>query len=312
MSINKTIFLAILLLCSLAAKSQTCCTGGIPILDAFITPSVQANEFGLHGYYNFNSNNDLISQDRKLSDSHLSREISAFVIQGDYGISDAFSVSVSMPYLVQSERIETSFDVNEYSTQGIGDLSVWLTYSKKFSKWNFSSSMSLKFPTGNTNQKGENGIPLPLSFQLGSGSWDIAGILRSSYYLDPQNKFSIEGQTSLRLNSKGQDFDAHPNYRFGHQVNSFLGAGYHFLLGTVVTDIFSGFAYQYRMKDQFDGGFENSNTGGHWINFNLGTNLFFTPKFYANVAAGLPIYRKLNGLQLSTTWQGNVSIHLII
>lgn len=297
---------------TLLVQGQTCCTGGVPILDAYTTPSVGKNDIGLHFSYNFNHNNDLLSNQTVIDNSHISRTISSFLVQADYGLTDNLSLAITLPFLIQEEKIDQGNSSQKYTNNGIGDIALWLSYKKSFSLLKLNGSISIKAPTGSTNKTAANDIPLPISLQTGSGSWDMVLLLQSSWYLGSERKFSIENQLSSRLNTAGKNFDAHPNYKFGSQIQTFGGLAYHFLLGTLLTDFYTGASYQFRNNDTFDGGFENTNTGGHWVNLNLGANMYITPDLFFAVSGGFPIYRSINGLQLSTTWQSQISLNIVL
>ncbi|WP_420582416.1 hypothetical protein [Reichenbachiella sp.] len=230
----------------------------------------------------------------------------------DYALSDQFGISLSVPFLWQKEIVDLQFNNAEYVNRGIGDVSIWFTYAKKFKSVNINSAISLKVPTGSTDEESENNLAFPISMQIGTGSFDMALIVQSSWYLGKQRKFSVENQLALRLNSSGNKFKAHPNYKFGDQYMVYAGLGYHFLLFNLVTDLFLGTSYQYRNQDEFEGGFENVNTGGHWLNSSIGLNIFLTQKLFFSLNGGAPLYRNLNGLQLSTTSQISAAINVVL
>ncbi|WP_422361326.1 hypothetical protein [Reichenbachiella sp.] len=275
-------------------------------------PNTSQGQWSTHLFYGYNYNNDLFFNDESIGNSHISRKVSSLLFQIDYALSDQFGVSLSIPYLWQKEIVDLSVNNTEYVNKGIGDIGVWLTYSKKFNSLNLNSALSIKTPTGSTDKEGENNLAFPISMQTGTGSYDFAFIVQSSWYLGKKKKFSLENQTALRLNSKGKNFKAHPNYKFGNQYLIYAGMGYHILLFNLVTDMFLGTSYQYRSQDEFDGEFENTNTGGHWINSSVGMNVFLTPEFFFSINASAPLYRNLNGLQLSTTSQLSASINMVL
>lgn len=308
----KTVITFILLALASVCHGQTCCTGGVPVLDAFTFSDLSKGQFGAHLFYSYNYNNDLFFDDEPIDNSHISRKVSSVLLQMDYALSDQFVLSLSIPYLWQKEIVDLSLNNVEYVNRGIGDISVWLTYSKKINSLNLNSAISLKTPTGSTNKEGDINLAFPISMQTGTGSYDLAFIVQSSWYFGKQRKFSLENQMALRLNSKGNKFKAHPNYKFGNQYLIYAGMGYHLLLFNLVTDLFLGASYQYRDQDEFDGGFQNTNTGGHWVNSSIGMNVFITPEFFFSLNATAPLYRNLNGLQLSTTSQLSASINMVL
>ena len=292
--------------------AQTCCTGGVPNLTAFRIPQIDAKQIGLNLNYVYNRNGTLLLEKEKIESASNYRNVNSIMIQGDYGLSNRFSVSLLLPFLFQNEQIEFSNVQQSYKNSGIGDISVWNTYKVVISRVNWYSSLGVKLPTGSTNKTdGELGLPLPFSFQNGSGSVDF-GIISLAQYTLSQNRLNkLIGMVAARINTKGNGFEAHPEYKFGNSVQ--LNALYSrdFILFSGLANLNIGTNYQFRSKDVFQGGFQNPNTGGHWINMILGAEWNFTPKSGISFTSFLPVYRNISGLQLSTSWMFNFGLSYV-
>jgi hypothetical protein len=78
-----------------------------------------------------------------------------------------------------------------------------------------------------------------------------------------------------------------------------------------ILDVNLGVNYQFRTRDRFDGGFENYNTGGQWLNAVIGGSLALNPEVLISVNTMLPVLRSVNGLQLTTTWMGNIGLSYV-
>lgn len=310
----KNVLAIFLIYTGFSASAQTCCTGGVPLLGAYAIPkATQENEIGFHAIYNYNHNSDLVSGSDLLGDSHIQRNVNSILTQIDYSPIDKFSISIAIPYLWQEESTDIPSGNGSQKNHGIGDISLWLAFHNNTEKFSFSGALGFKAPVGDTGAKDkQTGISLPLSLQNGSGSWDIGINIISSLFLGTTKKFSLENQLSARINTPGKSFEAHKNYQFGHRVQLVSALSYHFLLHTLLTDLFVGVIYQNQQKDKFNGGFANENTGGNWMNITLGGNFFVTPELYFSMSTLFPVYRSLNGLQLSTTWQGAIGINYLI
>lgn len=304
------ILLVGLLTSSLSSYSQTCCTGGTPLLGAYTLSSASKGEMEVHLTYNYNDNGDIISGDRKIDESFLKRDVGTLLIQFDYGISKSITVSAVVPYLFQKEVIT---QVNDFSfnNSGVGDISLWGQYRKSFTYLDLNVAAGFKVPTGSTNES-FNGIPIPLSMQLGSGSVDFGTNVQTVFYLGKGKKWSFVNQLAIKINSKGKSFEAHSNYRFGNQFQLLGAVAYNSVAGPLLLNSFVGAIYQRREQDRFDGDFANENTGGNWVNLTVGQNVTLSPRTNLRINALFPVYRDLNGLQLSTTWQGSIGISYLI
>jgi hypothetical protein len=290
--------------------AQTCCTGGVPHIAGLRVPMVKKGEIGINFNFIYNNNGDLLFDDNHIDGSSSYRNVSSLLLQGDYGVSDRFSMSLILPYIVQTEVIDFNSNSQSYENNGIGDISLWGTYrSVSTGRIFYTVSMGLKVPSGATNKKDENTqFPLPFSFQNGTGSFDIGLITYTRYSIDKSRLYNLVGMVAVRLNTKGDQFKAHPEYLFGHMMQGSLLFNRPFIVSSSIVDINLGANYQYRMQDRFEGGFKNTNTGGHWVNAVIGGSVAVDPQLLISFNAMLPAWRSVNGLQLTTTWMGNIGI----
>ena len=200
------------------AIAQTCCTGGVPHLAGLRIPLVNEKQFGTSLSYIYNKNGDLILNNNSIETSSVYRNVNSILFQGDYGLTDKVSFSFILPYIVQSEVIDFDNSKQTYENSGIGDVSIWSNYKSDISSKLFlTASMGIKFPTGATDKREEgSNIPLPFSFQNGTGSIDFGFISFAKYSIDRQKLYNIIAQIALKVNTRGNNFEAHPNYLFGH------------------------------------------------------------------------------------------------
>jgi len=296
-------------MCS-SSFAQTCCTGGVPHLAGLRIPQTNKGQFGASFSYIFNNNSDLIVNNSEVASSNIFRKVNSVLLQGDYGASDNFSFTVILPFVFQREEINFDDEVNTYTNSGIGDVSIWGNYKNEpTGRFFLSASLGIKLPTGSTNQKDENtGISLPFSFQTGSGSVDFGSVVFLKYGLDAKKFYHLLAQLSIKINTRGNRFEAHPNYLFGNVYQGTLLIDRTVISGIGILNLSVGGNYQVREKDVFDGGFENQNSGGSWINAVAVGTIAFSPKFNLSVNGFIPIYRDLNGLQLTTSWMATIGL----
>lgn len=293
--------------------AQTCCTGGVPYLGALKLPIVQKHEFGVNLSYNFNQNNLLVLDNEVINNSQNYRQIQTAILQTDFGISDHVSISLILPFLFQVEQIETENYNRSIQNNGFGDISIGSNYKGKFGRHNLNLGLGLKIPTGKTDSRDpETDVIFPVSFQNGTGSWDILFNVYDDFSLSNRNIFFWVNQLSGKINSKGEQFSAHPGYKFGHTFQYLTALSVRWVMGYSLADSFIGFSYQYISQDQFEGGFTNNNTGGNWIYTNIGYNHQLNPKLNFGLSGSVPIYRSVNGLQLTTAWRANATISYIL
>jgi hypothetical protein len=261
------------------------------------------NDWTFSSSYIYNRNDDLVAGTGLVDQSNIFRNVQTLLLQTDYGIDDHWSVCVLIPYLLQEESLTSVAGVTKYQNSGIGDISTWLGYHGEAGLLSLSFNMGLKVPTGNTSRRDEaTNITLPLSFQSGSGAFDLVFVAVGAFPLDAGRKFALTNQVSAKVNTPGQHFTAHPRYRFGHQFQYNMALSRTFIAGAKLFDVVGGFNWQYQTKDVFDGGLSNPNTGGFWWNAVIGGELSFSPAFSVGVNSLLPILRNLGGLQLTTGW----------
>ncbi len=260
-----------------------------------------------------NSNSDLIFEKDIIQDKLNERMVHTILLQTDYGLNDHFSFSVVVPYLFQKEKVNLLESDYSITNDGPGDISIWSNYKNKFGKHDLLVGVALKMPNGSTDNVDPNsGIQYPFSFQNGSGSWDFIFNIYDEIPLDKRQMFRWINQISGKINTKGNEFDAHPGYKFGHTFQYFSAISVHWVMGKYLASSFAGVSYQYKMKDEFNGGFENENTGGNWIYASLGYNHQFSPKLMVGISGSMPVYRSVNGLQLTTDKQANITIGYIL
>lgn len=303
------ILIPLILICvNIPCFAQTCCTGGVPHLAGLRIPEISRGQFGASFSYIYNDNSDLLVNNSEVESSTIYRKVNSILVQTDYGLSDRFSVTIVLPYIFQREEIAFNGESNSYSNSGIGDVSVWSSYKNDLSANLFlSASIGIKFPTGNTDQRdGATGIPLPFSFQTGSGSVDFGLLTFLRYTVDKKKLYHLVAQLSVKINTSGDQFSAHPNYLFGNTFQGTLLLDRSIITSIGIIDLSLGGNYQLRAKDLFEDGFENHNSGGTWINAVAVGTIAFNPKFNISVNAYVPIYRDLNGLQLTTSWMATI------
>ena len=205
-------------------------------------------------------------------------------LAGAYSPTDRFSLSLMMPLV---HRLITEVNLAEASIWAPGDLDfrmrgvIWR--DRKFAPQHLVSLIGgLEFPTSSIEYD-QDGVPLPLEFQAGTGSWDP--IVGASYtmFSDP---WSVYVSSIAIFPTKGiADTQASKSFR-----QTVLGQyqPWKFL------------AFQLGAEFRIDGpgyiaGVRDPNTGGHITYGTLGIIGLPHEKIMVHATAALPIVQRLDG-----------------
>ncbi len=224
----------------------------------------------------------------------------------DYNDGRAWGVSVAVPFI---NRTHSTLGVGgdgsspdpttgyDSSASGMGDLRVIGRYYGFSAERNFGILLGLKLPTGNTSQTsvaadGSSPVDVDPGLQLGTGTTDA---IIGAYYFDNLNEnwdYHVQGQFQSALNSSNM---AAGSYRPGNSVNVTGGLRYH------------GFE-SFTPTMQLNVRHVNVDSGEAADTYATGgTLVYFTPGVIVPVTATLsvysnlqiPVYQKVNGIQLA-------------
>jgi hypothetical protein len=85
-----------------------------------------------------------------------------------------------------------------------------------------------------------------------------------------------------------------------------MGLNYNFFLKWPV-DVFTFARYRFQDEDLIDGGVFPS-SGGQWVYVIPGLNISFSPLWSMRLSGDIPVYRKLEGTQLTTSGKFTAAI----
>ena len=292
---------------------QACCTAGSPLLSSLETSTTQEGNLQLGLSYVYNLLDDVYEGNIYINDNTRNRISQSILLQADYGLSEKFSISVLFTYIDQQRNITNYLDeTNTVTASGVGDAVLLLKYNiiplEIVKELELSFGAGTKLPLGNSDLT-FNGVLLPADMQPGSGSWDF--ILWS--YFSKGRLFNLPlnlvVNLSYRLNGTNERFGiTNGSYSFGNELISQIGLGYR-------TDLPIDFTLFTRMrvsaKDEFLGN-QIPNTGGAWLYLVPGINFKLYDSIVFRVTSEIPIYRDLNGTQLTTTFTTAASIYYSI
>ncbi len=248
-----------------------------------------------------------------LEDNTRNRISQSILMQADYGVSEKFSLSGLFTYISQERNISAyQGATNTVSASGIGDALLLIKYNliplTILKEQELSFGLGTKIPLGKSDLT-SNGVLLPADMQPGTGSWDF---ILWSYYSQGrlfELPLNLVINFSYRQNGTNERFgNNNGSYKFGNELITQLGFSYR-------TDLPIDFTLFTRMrttgKDQF---LENPipNTGGNWLYLVPGINIKVNRSIVFRITSEIPIYRNLNGTQLTTTFTTAASIYYTI
>lgn len=289
--------------------AQACCTAGTPIAGSLDLSVTNANTWQLTFSYEYNYLDDVVAESEEIK-GFRSRLSQSMLLDISYGYNDRFSFTALLSYLRQTRILNSSNSTT--TTSGPGDASLFIKYNilkpDILSQRQWAVGTGLKFPTGQSDIK-NGSVLLSADLQPGSGSWD--GIfwtyfsqgflpLRFNYFLS--STYRLNG-----ANDRYQSTDSGPGYHFGNEFLFNLGANY----STVSLFNFS-FQLRYRNStvDRL-GTLSVPNSGGKWLYIMPGLNINLE-SLTVRFSGQFPVYRKLNGIQLTTSYRAGVALSYLI
>lgn len=287
------------------AWSQACCSGGVPLGGSLGLGSADFKSMQFLVTYDANILKDLVAFDQELDDDTRARQTNSLLMEVNYGISERFSVAAVVPYITQIRTINGFEGVQEVTrTQGLGDLVFLLKYRVTPSTNDFNHTWVVgagpKLPTGRTDFTNNNGLILPADMQPGSGSLD--GFFWSYYQKNALflPTLSLVNVVTFRKSGQNDSYNGSQTYEFGDEFQFNLGLNYNVFAVRWPVDFFVFGRYRSQTEDFIDGNVFPS-TGGKWIYLIPGVNVGFHPDFALRMTTDIPISRKLDGTQLTTS-----------
>jgi len=306
MKVQMLFFLVTILFIS-SVKSQTCCSGGIPMSNNLGLENLGKGVLQLGVNYDFNNLNTLNAGTENLDDDSRQRITHSALFNAAYSFTNNLSIEALFTWVNQRRIIDQFGNTDLQQTNGIGDAVILAKYS--FTKiLGESSAVSLgigaKIPLGSYEEVDGIGITYIADLQPGSGAWDMIlfSAISKNFNFRPSTTFS--GRAIYRSTGANTDYLGGAQvYEYGNEIQLFAGVSDQFLVFNKKL-ISPGLTLKYRKanKDEIDG-IQLNNTGGNWIfllpslSIDLSQNVSFQTK------AELPIISDVDGTQLTPTYR---------
>ena len=293
--------------------SQTCCTAGAPVGTYLGIQNTDEKSLAIQIGYEYNSINLLIDDDERIKNDPRSRFGQSASFKIDYSLNRKFALSTILSLVHQSR---STFSESQRSL-GLGDLIFLTQYSlinDAFNSLNFSAGA--KLPIGTTNHRSDSNILLSPDMQSGTGSYDFIfrGYFSKSNLLIPFLSGYLT--STFRINGTNSDFGSTASFagrKFAFGNESVTQSGLRYLITLKKGFLNPDVGLKVRWTDHnMEQNVEAPNSGGYWINLPFGIS--FTPDNKKSIAilAEIPLYQKLDGLQISTNYKFGIQLNYIL
>lgn len=300
------LLLLIVLFISKRVNSQTCCSGGVPLSNNIGLPILEKGIMQVGISYDYNNLNTLNEGSKKLDDRNRLRITHSILVNFGYSITSNLSVEALLTWVHQRRKILTNNALSQSS--GIGD-AILLTRYKLLEKnnWTFSVGGGLKLPTGATDKKNDLGIVLNADLQPGSNALDAIFLTSVSKQFNFRKSLTFSSRLTYRKTGVNNEYQKVNKYKFGNETQFFVSAADQFLVFNQVFNSSLTLKYRHVLNDEINSK-EISNTGGQWFFLRPSLTLELKENVRFSSSLELPIYSKVEGVQLTPTYRFNVGV----
>ena len=294
-----------------ASLAQTCCSGGVPLGGSLSIGTAESQSLLVVATYDYNAIKDLVSFSERLKDQSRSRTTKSSILEINYGLNQRFSITGGFPYISQTRTIEAFTGEDFTVVRGLGDMVFLVKYRvtnpEKFANLDWVVAAGPKIPSAKTDHVNNQGLSLAADMQPGSGSYDgifWSYFLKSRFLKNPN--LGLVAVATYRYTGENKNYNNSQTYRFGNEFQFNLGVNYNLFLGRPI-DVFTYMRYRNQSEDLIDDGIFPS-SGGQWVYVTSGANISLTPNWSLRFSGDLPLYRNLDGTQLTTSYKLTASI----
>lgn len=278
-------------------KSQTCCSGGVPVSGNLGLPVSQKGTLQFNLSYDYNNLNTLKSGRLTLDDNSRKRITHSVLLETGYAFSDRISLDVFFSY-VRQERLINQVDFTY--TQGIGDMIFLFKYLLTENNHNFLIGGGLKLPLGASDRRNNNGLPLNADLQPGSGAFDFIAWSQWTKSFTIRPSFQLSSTIIYSYKGKNKSYLGNSLYQFGQELSWSFGGSDQLIIGDKIISPSIQLRFRNAQPDLFENG-ELPSTGGNWLFLKPGVALSWNPQFSTESNFELPLFADIEGTQVTPT-----------
>jgi len=235
-----------------------------------------------------------LPNDQEIQQGTLNRNV---WLDLDYVGNPAWGVTVQLPYHDRFHSTVAAGDVAVSTSQasGLGDVRLLGRYQHFGLQNSYGLQFGLKLPTGRFDQNfatgPQAGAPLDRGLQLGTGTTDV--LVGVSYFTRPRDSLGCFAQVMLDQSLASKD-------GFRPAASLALNGGVRFLTTGWLTP-------QVQLNVRWDGretgaNSDQANSGDTMIYVSPGMTADLGHRLHAFTFVQLPLYQRVNGLQLEPRW----------
>ena len=289
-------------------NSQTCCSGGVPLSNNIGLPILEKGIMQVGLSYDYNNLNTLNEGSKELNDRNRLRITHSVLVNLGYSVTNNLSIEALLPWVNQRRRILTNNALSQSS--GIGDAILLARYKLLDKKdWTFSVGGGLKLPTGATDKKNDLGIVLNADLQPGSNAVDAIFLTSASKQFNFRKSLTFSSRLTYRKTGVNNEYQKVNKYKFGNETQFFVSAADQFLVFNQIVNSSLTLKYRHVLNDEINSQ-EISNTGGQWVFFSPSLSLSLIENVNLSTSLELPVYSKVEGIQLTPTYRFNVGVSI--
>jgi len=239
-----------------------------------------------------------------------SREVQRYTINRnatlalDYGINSKWGVNVALPWFDRSHATiaEGDTDVSTSHDRGIGDMRVMARYVGFDAQHHTGLEFGLKLPTGNFDSPfrsgPQQGETLDRGLQLGTGTTDALLGIYTFGGLAPDWGYFAHALLQLPLASRDE-------FKPGAGINMNFGVRY-IGFGAIQPQLQLNARIE---KRESGANADVENSGATLVYLSPGITWKISSRFSAYAFVQVPLYQRVNGLQLEATQLASVGLH---
>ena len=309
MRLNLLLILCFAFLAEKQGYAQACCSGGAPISFNLVFSSAPVQTFQFALSYDYNNLGTLLESSNKFDDNNRVRTTHSVLLNVGYTFNHRFAIDAVIPYVVQGRKVNFQNNDDYTTTSGIGDLVILpkiLVFGANSISRQLQIGAGIKAPTGQSDIK-INQIALNADMQPGSGSWDL--IFMANYYQTLKSRPSIgfNSTVNFRLAGTNKNYLEVQDYQFGNDFYWLNSISDQIPLKNAVLSPTLGLRYRIIGISEIND-IALDNTGGQWLTAMLAASIKWNKLPLLYVSGELPVYSKVNGVQLSTSYRFNIGI----
>lgn len=243
-----------------------------------------------------------------------------WLLSVDHSFDAHWGVSVIVPYVDrQHEHVDNHLEtevhedgdihthlhsaLEEWNIDGLADLRVVGRYQltrETESSGSYGLRFGLKLPTGKTDEHNAEGVPAERTLQPGTGTTDW---ILGAYYRGP----GLSGTEWFMSVAAQNAINSHDSFRPGLQVG--IDLGLNVPLGSIVT----GVVQLNGIHKGNDSGAhaEPEDSGGDFLFISPGLSLALSQPLSVYGFVQLPLYQRVNGVQLTADWGGVIGVSYV-